>query len=95
MAGQRDVVVLEEGGAPGDAGRALQLEQPAHHLLGLVVVGMGLAGEDELHRPLAADQRDRALGHQAQQVQPLVGGQAAREADGQACRVEAAAAAAA
>ena len=50
---------------------------------------MGLAGEDELHRPLRiVDQRGQPLDVAQDQVGPLVGGEPAGEADRQRVRVE-------
>ena len=63
----------------------------AHHLrdllqdlLSRLVVRMGLAGKQELHRALGiVDHRGQALDVGEDQVGALVGGEAAREADGQ------------
>ena len=52
--------------------------------LPLVVGRVGLAGEDELHRPVVVEQqRPQPLGLAEQQRRPLVGGEAAGEADGE------------
>ena len=64
--------------------RAISLQ----HFLARPVVRMGLAGEDELHRQLrVVDKRGDLLEVLEDQVGPLVGGEAAGEADRQ--RVEA------
>ena len=66
-----------------DLGRALHLEEPLHQALAVVVARVRLAREQDLHRPLAAEQPQRAVEVAQQQVQALVGGHAAREADGE------------
>ena len=93
LAGQRHVVVLEEGDAPGDArARACSVNSLAHQLLGR----RRRAGGPCRRTRTAPGARRRAApsarsGIMRQQVQALVGGQAAREADGQPVGVEAAA----
>ena len=83
-AGDRHVVVLQEHEAVADvelAGEELDL---ADHVLARLVGGMGLAGEDELHRAVGVEQQPaQALGLRQQQRRPLVRGEAAGEADGQ------------
>ena len=59
--GDAEVVVLEEDDAPGDAVLPARAEDVLDDALGLVVLGVGLAGEHELDRPLAADEPEAAL----------------------------------
>ena len=58
-------------------------------LLARLVGRVGLAGEHELHRPVGVEQqRPQPVGLRQQQRGPLVGGEAAGEADRQRVRVE-------
>ena len=49
---------------------------------------MGLAGENDLHRALAPEQRQRPLGIASQQLEPLVGGDPPREPEREHVRIE-------
>ena len=94
-AGEREVVVLEERDPICDLGCALQLEQrrgrsPWRHRRR----GCALPGEHELHRAVTAEQAECAVGPQREQVEPLVGREAAGEADRSARRDRSRAAAA-
>ncbi|MGQ3366541.1 hypothetical protein, partial [Rhizobium oryzihabitans] len=61
----------------------------ADQLLALVVGGVRLAGEDELDATVVVrEQRTQPVGLAEQQCGALVGGHAAREADGERVRVE-------
>ena len=64
-----------------DLGHALEVEHPLGEGLGGVVKRVRLAREDELERPIVVEQREGALGIVDEQVEPLVGGEAPREAD--------------
>ena len=67
----------------------LRLEDAVERLLALVVLRVRLAGDDELdRRRRVGEQMATALGKTDQQVEPLVGGNAAREADGQRAGIE-------
>ena len=83
-----DVVVLEEDELAPELPVG-QREEAPHDLLPLAVGGVRLAGEQELHRPCGVGD-DRAqpveVGHD--QEGPLVGGEAAGEADGEGVGVE-------
>ena len=63
-------------------------EQALEHVLGLLVARMRLAGEHDLDRPVAAEQREHPVGVLGQQPEPLVGGDAPREADREHVGVE-------
>ena len=77
-------VVLDEHDPAGEARVLLQVRHPLRQGLAAGVARMGLAGEDDLHRPLGVvDQPVQAVEVLEQQVGPLVGGEAAGEAQGQ------------
>ena len=86
--GDAEVVVLEEDDALEGALLRAHGEQLLHEALAAVVARMRLAGQQQLDRPLAAEQREAALDVVQQQVQALVRRQPAREADRQDARVE-------
>jgi hypothetical protein len=83
------VVVLDEHEVPLQSGVARELDDPLHVALAVVVARVGLAGEDELERPLrSVDERDDPVQLLEDQRRPLVGREAAGESDGQRVRVE-------
>ena len=83
-----DVVVLEEDQVAAELAVG-EREQAPHHLLPLAVGGVRLAGEQELHRPVAVvDDRAQAVEVGHDQERALVGREAAREADRERVRVE-------
>ena len=84
-----DVVVLDEDHALGEAGVEAEVGDPLDQLLARLVGGVGLAGEDELHRPLRiVDHLGHAVDVVEEQVGPLVGGEPPGEADGEDVRIE-------
>ena len=88
-AGRRvQVVVVEEHHALADDLGRLEAEQALQDALGLLVAGMGLAGEHDLDGPVAGQQRQRPVGIADQQIQALVGGHPAGEADRQHLGIE-------
>ena len=63
VAGDLDVVVLEEDDALAELVPLGQVDELPDQLLAGVVLGVGLAGEDDLHRPLGVvEDRGQALG---------------------------------
>ena len=87
--GDRDVVVGEEHEPVSHVGGASELLDALDQLLAGRVCRVGLAGEDELHGTLAVVQQGaEAIGVGEQQRRPLVGGEAAGEADRQHGRIE-------
>ena len=77
-------VVFDEHDPAREAGVLLQVRHPLGERLAAGVARMGLAGVDDLHRPLGVvDQPVEAVEILEQQVGPLVGGEAAGEAEGE------------
>ena len=88
-AGHGDVVVLDERDAVADGRIAGEAHDLGDHLLAEIVGGVGLAGEDQLERPLLVEEQGpQPIGLGQQQRRPLVGGEAPGEADDQEARVE-------
>ena len=84
MAADVDVVILHEDEFVAELGVAHHLGDLLEDALARLVVGMGLAGEEELHGALGiVDHGGEALHVGEQQVGALVGGEAAGEADGE------------
>ena len=84
VAADVDVVVLDEDELVGEVGVAHHLGDLLEDALAGLVMRMGLAGEEELHRALGVvDHGGEALDVVEQQVGALVGGEAAGEADGE------------
>lgn len=81
--GHREVVILEVGDAGGHLPGYGHREQPLHQALGFLVLRMRLAGDHELQRSGPVEQWERSFWLSQQQVEPLVGGDAAREPDRQ------------
>ena len=74
---------------PAKRGSKPQVGDLLDQLLARLVGRMGLAGEDELHRALGVvDHRRQAVQVGEDQVGPLVGGEAAGEADGEHVGIE-------
>ena len=72
-----------------NSGRRANVQDLGDQFLAAVVLGMGLAGEDELHRPiLVVDEGGEAVEVAEDQRAALVGGEAAGEADGQGVGIE-------
>ena len=89
IAADVDVVVLDEEQLAGEARIAHEPRDLLQHLLARAVVRMRLAREDELDRHLrVVDEGDDRLHVLQHQVRALVGGKAAREADGQRVQAE-------
>ena len=86
--GAGEVVVGQEDDAALRPLRPAQVQQLLDQLLAGLVLGVRLAGDDQLHRPVAAQQAQRALRVVDHQPQALVGGDAAGEADRQHVGVE-------
>ena len=89
MRGEQHVVVAEEQHVAAGL-RALAEAHPLlHQSLPGVVLGVRLAGDDELHRALGVGQdAQQPLGVVQQETRALIGGEAAREAQGQRLGVE-------
>ena len=84
-----DVVVLDERHAPTNLRTPGELHDLLDELLALVVGGVRLAGEHQLHGPLRGQQqRLEAFGLRQEQRRPLVGGEAPSEPDGEYVGVE-------
>ena len=84
VAADVDVVVLDEDELVAELGVAHHARDLLQDSLSRLVVRMRLAGEQELHRALGiVDHRGQALDVGEDQVGALVGGEPAREADGQ------------
>ena len=84
LGGEREVVVLQERHARRHVGRALELEEVADDLLGGLVERVGLAGDDQLNRPVgAAEHRRSAFGVAEDEVSAFVGRESTREPEGQ------------
>ena len=87
--GDPHVVVLEDEDPAAQLGRAAAGEDRLDHLLAGPVGRMGLAGEDELDRPVrVVDQAGEPVDVGEDQRRPLVGGEAAGEADRQDLGIE-------
>ena len=83
------VVLLDERHAPLEAGLAGVLVDDAREFLPALVAGVRLAGEDDLHRALGvSEERGETLRLLEDQRRTLVGGEAAREAEGERALVE-------
>ena len=86
---EAEVVVVEVDDAAGDLGVGLHGEQALDEPLAVVVARMRLAGEDHLDRAVpVAEQRDRAVDRAQQQVEALVGRDAAGEAERERIGIE-------
>ncbi len=84
LARQRQVVALHQHDAAGELRSPRELVDHLDEVLARQVVGVGLAGEDQQHRALGiVDQARQAFRIREQQGGPLVGGEAAGEADGE------------
>ena len=84
MASNVDVVVFNKNKLVGEFGIAHELGYLLQHALAGLIKRMGLAGEHELHRALGViDHGGEQFNVAQDQVGALVGGKAAREADGQ------------
>ena len=87
--GHGDVVVRQEDDAVADLGVVGEAHHLLDELLARLVGRVGLAGDDELHRPLGVvQQRLEPLGVAEHEGEALVGRHASGEADGQHVRVE-------
>ena len=72
----------------GDIGCVLEAKHLLDDALGLLVAGMGLAGQHELDGLGPGEQRERAAGIVGEQPDPLVGCGAPREPDRERVRVK-------
>ncbi len=89
VARHHEVVVLDEDRAATELLALAEAHHCLHHLLAFAVARMGLAREDDLHRPLRVEQDPlQPLQVGQDQVGALVGGEAAGEADGESAGVE-------
>jgi len=89
MPPQVDVVILEHDDAPQKRLGLRQLVHPLQHRFSVVVGGMGLSREDELHRAVAVvDELGDQIEIAHQQVGPLVRRETPRKADRQRLRIE-------
>ena len=87
--GDPHVVVLEDEDAAAELRRAAAGEDRLDHLLAGPVGRVGLAGEDELDRPVGVvDEAGEPVHVGEEERGPLVGGEAAGEADRQDLRIE-------
>ena len=83
------VVVFQEDHVFPEVGIARELHDLADVALARLVLGMGLAGDDDLHRHVLVQQNAlEPLDVAEQQRGALVGGEAAREPDGESVGIE-------
>ena len=88
-AGDVHIVVLEEEDAAGKRLLAGQVNDLADQLLAGIVVRMGLAGEEDLYRPVAVgEEGGQTLEVAEDQATALVGGKTPRKTDGQRLGVQ-------
>ncbi len=81
---QLHVVVLQEENLAHELRHGRHLDDALDEVLARLVVGMGLAGEDELHGTLlVVDDGSQTVEVREEQIGALVSGETAREADGQ------------